>query len=106
MNSPFYEFQIDLYHAKLEFMAIKSGYKEKPWSNSEDQKLNAVHALCDRDYNPEAHLLAAKTHFQSKFSFSEILDALYETAKHSKDYPNTSVFTTLLYNRLKLRLSK
>lgn len=106
MNLPFEEFQLDLYHSKMEWMAIKSDYEEKPWSNFDEQRLNSIYTLCNEEYDLEAHLLAAGTYFQDKFTFPEILDVLYETAKPSKDYPNKVVFTTLFYNRLKLRSSK
>ena len=93
-------FHFDLYHAKLEWIAIQSGYNSVPWDDTIQNQINAVSNLSDVNHSIEAHIIAIKTYFGEELDVSEILKTISICLKEQSS--NENAFTMCVYNRFKL----
>ena len=52
----FESFHFDLYHAKLKWMAIQSGYTATLWDDTIQNQINAISNLSNDNYSIEVHI--------------------------------------------------
>ena len=95
----FEEFHIALYHAKLEFIGIKSGDQKQSWNVEIQRNIDALYGLCDASYEIEAHVMAAKFYFRDKLDYPKILEVVRECCKNQA---GKNDFTFIFFNRLNL----
>ena len=50
-------FYFDLYHAKLKWMSIQSGYTSAIWDNAIQNQINAISNLSAENHSIEGHIM-------------------------------------------------
>lgn len=95
----FESFHLDLYHAKLKWMSIQSGYTPMLWNDSIQNQINAISNLSEVNQSIEAHIIAVKSYFGEELDTSEILKTISICIKEQN---NKDVFTMSVFNRFKI----
>jgi len=101
--SDYEDFLFDLYHAKLKWKAIESGYIQPLWNDTIQNHINALSNLAPGNYDLEAHVIACQIFFGERASIETILQQISTCLKgqQSKDS-----FTLCLFNRLNILLQQ
>lgn len=100
------EFLIDIYHAKLKWMSIKSSYIPSPWNESTQNQINALSNLVTGNFEIEAHIIASQTYFREQIKTEEILKNVSICLKEQQGKENKDAFAMCLFNRLNILSNK
>ena len=98
----FESFHYDLYHAKLKWMAIQSGYISVLWDDKIQNKINAISNLGNDNHSVEAHIIAVKSYFGEDINLESIIKIISICLKEQS---NKSAFTMCVFNRFNLKSS-
>ncbi len=98
--SDYEDFLFDLYHAKLKWKAIESGYIQPLWNDTIQNHINALSNLSEDVLEIEAHIIASKTYFKDQIPMEDILKHVSFCLKGQKSLGNKSQFEMCLFNRL------
>jgi len=102
----FEEFHMDLYHSKLKWMSIQSGYTPALWNESIQNQINALSNLVTGNFEIEAHIIASQTYFRDQLQLEDILKNVSLCLKEQQGKENKDGFAMCLYNRLSLFSNK
>ena len=94
------DFFLSLYHAKLKWMAIKSGDVTVPWNSSIQRDIDALAGFSA--FEIEAHVIVTKNYFKQQIDYLEIIEVVRICCIQQGKQRNANAFTMCLYNRVKL----
>lgn len=100
--TPYEDFLMELYYAKLKWGSIQLGYIPVVWNDTIQNQINAFSNFVSEDLKVEAHIIAAQSYFVNKFSLEIILKIISVCLKEQCNNSNEHAFTMCVYNRLQL----
>lgn len=100
----FEDFLMHLYHSKLKWMSIQSGYTPALWEDFRQNQINALSNLATGNFEIEAHIIASQSFFGNKIELPNILSNISICLKEQANDGNKNAFTMCVYNRLALQL--
>ena len=98
------DFLVSLYHAKLKWMAIKSGDVSIPWDATNQRDIDALAGFSA--FEIEAHIIATKSYFKEQIDYTEVIENIRACCIQQGEQRNVNAFTMCVYNRIKLLLTK
>jgi len=96
----FEDFHVDLYHSKMKWMSIQSGYIQELWDDSFQNQINAFSNFTVGNFEIEAHIIASQSYFKEKVNHDMVLKQISICLK--EQHSNVNTFTMCLFNRLSL----
>lgn len=96
----FEDFLMDLFHAKLKYMGIQSGYTSELWNDSIQNQINAISNLSNDNYSIEAHIIAVKSYFGEDINLESIIKTISICLKEEG---SKNTFTLSVFNRFNLK---
>lgn len=97
------DFLISLYHAKLKWMAIKSGDVDIPWDTVIQRDIDALAGFSI--FEIEAHVIAVKSYFNEQMDYPAIVDVVRIGCIQQGEQRNANAFTMCIYNRVELLIN-
>ena len=94
------DFLVSLYHAKLKWMAIKSGDVPVPWNSVIQKDIDSLVGF--NFFEIEAHVLAVKNYFKEQVDYTGAIESVRTCCIQQGEQRNANAFTMCVYNRLKL----
>ena len=86
----FESFHFDLYHAKLKWMSVQSGYTPLLWDETIQNQINAISNLSNENHSIEAHIIAVKSHFGEGVDLTDIIKTISLYLKEQSNDKNKS----------------
>ena len=93
-------FHFDLYHAKLKWMSIQSGYTSVLWDDTVQNQINAISNLSNSNHSIEAHIIAIKSYFGEELDIADIIKTISICLKEES---SKNTFTLSVFNRFNLK---
>ncbi len=75
------DFQLMIYHAKLEWGSICAGYKGILWDAATQNQINALAGFTAINYDIEAHLIASQRYTNKKISIEDLIGIIATCCK-------------------------